>query len=293
MKNKKIIAWWSGGVTSAVACKLSIDIYGLENIRFIFIDTRNEDEDTYRFMKDCEKWYGKEIETITSTKHESIQAVWRRYKALNNAHGAVCSSELKRTVREVWQKTNEWDHQVFGFDLDESKRAKGLTLNHPKLNPIYPLMMFGLFKKDCINIIEDAGVKVPNTYYLGYLNNNCFRTGCTQGGSGYWQKLQREYPKKFAAMSDMEHELTDSKGSPVTMLKDQSKEAKELVNKTGDKTLQLVFLKPHPDYPNIKDLSMLKGREPKPLFECNGLCGINDLERNETEKEINYQVELF
>jgi len=27
MENK-IIAWWSGGITSAVACKLAIDIYG-------------------------------------------------------------------------------------------------------------------------------------------------------------------------------------------------------------------------------------------------------------------------
>ena len=66
------------------------------------------------------------------------------------------------------------------------------------------------------------------------------------------------------------------------MLKDQSKGG------------GLVFLKPHQDYPEIKDISMMKGRDPKPLFECNGLCGINDLERNETEKEINYgQKELF
>ena len=27
MENK-VIAWWSGGITSAVACKLAIDIYG-------------------------------------------------------------------------------------------------------------------------------------------------------------------------------------------------------------------------------------------------------------------------
>jgi len=55
-----------------------------------------------------------------------------------------------------------------------------------------------------------------------------------------------------------------------------------------------VFLKPHPDYPEIKDISMMKGLEPKPLFECNGLCGINDLEkRSETEGEINMQQSLF
>ena len=282
MNKNKIIGWWSGGITSAVSCKIAIDIYGLENCRFIFIDTKNEDDDTYRFKKDCEEWYGKEIETITSDKHDSIQDVWIRYKALNNAKGAVCSSELKRTVREVWEKTNTWRHQVFGFELDESKRAKGMKLNHSQTNPIFPLMLYGMSKKDCINMVQDAGIEVPNMYQLGFLNNNCFKTGCVQGGIGYWQKMGREFADKFDTMAEMEHQLTDVKGKPITMLKDQS---------AGG---GLVFLKPHPDYPTIKDISMMKGREPEPLFECNGLCGVNDLnERKESEQDINYQIDIF
>ncbi len=277
-----IIAWWSGGITSAVTCKICIDLYGLENVRFIFIDTWNEDDDTYRFKTDCEKWYGKEIESISSTKHESIQAVWVRYKALNNAKGAVCSSELKRSVREQWEKDNEWKHQAFGFELDEYKRAKALKLNHSHTAPIFPLLMYGLSKKDCVEIVQSEGIEIPKMYQLGFLNNNCFKTGCVQGGVGYWQKMGREFPDKFNLMAQMEHVLTNAKGKPVTMLKDQSKNG------------GLVFLKPHPDYPHIKDISMMKGREPQPLFDCNGLCGINDLEdRKDSEDEINNQYELF
>ena len=106
---------------------------------------------------------------------------------------------------------------------------------------------------------------------------------CVQGGIGYWQKVQREQVEKFDAMSKVEHDLTKLKGEPVTMLKDQSKGG------------GLVFLKPHPDYPHIKDISMMKGREPKPLMDCNGLdCGVRDLdERNDTETEINYQMNIF
>jgi len=278
----KIIGWWSGGITSAVACKLSIDLYGKDNVRIIFIDTRNEDEDTYRFMRDCERWYDIKIETISSDKHKTIQDVWIRYKALNNAKGAVCSSELKRAVREKWEKNNTWRYQVFGFELDEYKRAKGLKLNHPHTKPIFPLMMYGLSKKECIKVVQDAGIEVPRTYSWGYLNNNCMNTGCVQGGIGYWQKIQKEFPDKFNKMADMEHKITDLKDKPVTMLKDQSKGG------------GLVFLKPHPNYPNIKDISMMKGRPPKPLFECNGLCGINDLTKSKsTEGEINYQTDLF
>ena len=66
------------------------------------------------------------------------------------------------------------------------------------------------------------------------------------------------------------------------MLKDQSENG------------GFVFLKPHPKFDFIKDISKMKGREPEPLFECNGFCGINDLsDRKTTEDEINYQISLF
>jgi len=281
---EKIIGWWSGGITSAVACKIGVDLYGKENMRIIFIDTMNEHKDTYRFMNDCAEWYGIEIETIKHDKFNSIEEVWIKNKALNNATGAICSSTLKKTVREKWQKDNTWKHQIFGFDLKESKRALGMVLNHPKTKPIFPLMMYGLNKEDCIKRVQEADIIVPSAYTLGYLNNNCLgkNFGCVQGGIGYWQKILRDNKEAFDKRAELEHKLTDLKGKPVTMLKDQSKDG------------GLVFLKPHPDYPHIKDITMMKGREPKPLVDCNGFCGINDLDtRSETEKEINNQQTLF
>ena len=287
MKNK-IIGWWSGGVTSAITCKLCIDIYGLENVRLIFIDTFNEDEDTYRFKKDCENWYGKEIETITrigkDKKYEKIQDVWYKYKSLNVAGGAVCSSELKRQLRKEWEKDNDYEAQAFGFDVDEIRRVKSMVGNYKKTaKPIFPLLMYGLNKKDCVQIVLDAEIKLPRAYVLGFLNNNCLNTGCVQGGIGYWQKMKRDIPSNFNEMAKIEHELTETKGEPVTMLKDQSKNG------------GLVFLKPHKDYPNVKDISMMKGREPQPLTDCNGLsCGVKDLDEvSKTHEEINYQTDIF
>lgn len=290
MENKKIICWWSGGVTSAVACKIAIDIYGIDNCRIIFMDTQNEDDDTYRFMADCVVWYGKDIEVITaiSDKFKNIQDVWIHYKSLNVANGAICSSTLKRDLRLKWQKENEYDHQVFGFDLDEAKRVKGMVLNHPLAKPIFPLWLYGLTKKDCIKMIEDAGIEVPQMYHLGFKNNNCFKTGCVQGGVGYWQKMQRDFPDKFNTMAEMEHTLTDLRGKPVTMLR------KTFKNKSGEDERIPLFLKPHPEYLDLPLFSKQKGREPEPLFECNGLCGVNDLEpRKDTEQELNFHGELF
>lgn len=280
-----IICWWSGGVTSAVAIHLAINLFGKERIRIIFIDTFNEHSDTYRFKTDCEKWYGIEIETITAIggEYKRIQDVWFKFLSLNVATGAICSSQLKRAVREKFEKENKFTHQVFGFDISESKRALGMFLNHPHTKPIFPLMMYGYSKKYCIEILKYEFISIPLMYWLGFLNNNCFGTGCVQGGIGYWQKMFKEFRFKFLRMAVIEHQLTNLTGRPVTMLKDQSKEAK----KSGN---ELVFLIKHPNYPQLKCLADFSEQKIIPLMECNGFCGTNDLEPNPTAKEINFDL---
>lgn len=270
-----IICWWSGGITSAVACKKAIELFGVEQCRVIMIDTKNEHSDTYRFKDDCSKWYGAQIESITGIgdKYSSIADVWDKYSTLNVAFGAVCSSELKGRVRERWQKTNDFEHQVFGFELTkkEAARALALKLNHPGCKPVFPLLMLGLDKQDCIKIVSDAGIKIPDAYALGYSNNNCLQTGCVQGGIGYWQKIERDSPVIFDAMAEREHRYTNIKGKPVTMLKDQSKAAKE----SGT---ERVFLRAHPDYPDHKSLGNFKPVPVKSLVDCSGFCGTYDLD---------------
>lgn len=268
-----IICWWSGGVASAVACKIAIDTWGLDNCRVVMIDTKNEDDDTYRFKTDCEKWYGKEIETITEVgpgkKYGSIEDVWYQFGSLDVATGAVCSSELKRQVRIDFQKKNKFSHQVFGFDFSkrESNRALNIKKNYPNSRPIYPLWLFGYSKSACIKVVENAGIRIPDAYTNGFENNNCIKTGCVQGGIGYWQLYREKFPDRFLAMAMREREITIQEGHPVTVCKDQSIEARQ----TGK---YHIFLLPHPDYPDYKDLSMIKGKDPEPLAECNGFCGM-------------------
>jgi len=291
-RERDIICWWSGGVTSAVACYKAIELYG-DRCRIIMIDTFNEHEDTYRFKQDCEAWWSKKIEVITGIgdKYKCIQDVWRYHESLNVATGAICSTQLKRMVREKWQKENTFTHQVFGFEFDkkEFNRAVSIRDNHNKAKGIFPLLMFALDKKDCIRIVEDAGIKVPVAYELGFSNNNCLQTGCVQGGIGYWQKMRTDFPDKFDDMAEMEHELTDLRGEPVTMLKDQSNEAKEKIK--VDKKLALVFLKKHPDYPELKCIDDMPLCKVKPLMECSGFCGTNLYnDRNDTIKELNFQT---
>lgn len=288
-----IACWWSGGITSAVACKKAIEIYGKEICKVIFIDTFNEHDDTYRFKDDCAKWYGVEIETISAIgeKYNSIEDVWRKFKSLNTANGAICSSTLKKDVRVKWQKENEYEAQVFGFEFDtkEFKRAMSLNLNYPDSKPIFPLLMLGMSKQDCIDYVNSEKIKIPEAYSLGFHNNNCLNTGCIQGGVGYWQKIQSEHHALFKKMANLEHELTNEKGKPVTILKDQSKESIAKAKELGLNRKYLpMFLKKHPDYPDYPELLDKAKREVKPLNDCNGFCGVNDLLGvSQTRMELN------
>ena len=56
---KTIISWWSAGVTSAVATKLAIDEFGIENVRPIYFDITSAHSDNERFKNQCEDWYKK------------------------------------------------------------------------------------------------------------------------------------------------------------------------------------------------------------------------------------------
>ena len=257
-----IIAWFSAGADSAITCWLSILWFGKENVRVIFIDTKNEDEDSYRFKKDCEAWWGVEIETLTSEKWDNIEEVWDHYLSLNVATGATCSTELKRLVRQDFQMRNEYSYQAFGFDAKEIDRAKNMRRNYPDSRPIFPLIYELVTKGDSIKMLQKNGIEPPNSYKMGYSNNNCLQTGCVKGGIGYWQKYKIDFPDRFFKMAMREHRLSKMKGEPVTICKDQSKNG------------GLVFLLPNPDYPQMKDLSMMKGRKPEPLMECNGFCSV-------------------
>lgn len=261
-KQYPVIAWWSGGADSAVTCKLCLDWFSPENVRIVFIDTKNEDSTTYNFKTHCEHWYKKEIETIFNDKWECIEDVWEHYLSLNVATGAICSTELKRIVRQDFQMKNNFSYQAFGYDCDkkEIERAKAMKINYPDSRPIFPLIYQLISKGEAIKILQKNDVIIPLSYQIGYSNNNCLGTGCVKGGIGYWQKFKIDFPLRFDKMAEREHKYTNLKGQPVTICKDQSKGG------------GLVFLKPHPDYPNMKDISMIKGRQPEPLMECNGFC---------------------
>jgi 3'-phosphoadenosine 5'-phosphosulfate sulfotransferase (PAPS reductase)/FAD synthetase len=197
----RIVCWFSCGAASAVATKLALKKYGQAEI--VYCDTSSEHPDNARFIEDCQRWFGQKIVILKSEKYHDTWDVFRKTRYLVGVGGARCTTELKKVLRNSFQRVD--DTQVFGFDSGEKKRFDRFKHNNPEVNLEAPLLDNGISKADCFKIISDAGIEIPIMYRLGYKNNNCI--GCVKGQSGYWNKIRKDFPDVFNKMAKIEREL--------------------------------------------------------------------------------------
>ena len=204
MRKKLKVCWLSAGVSSFVAGYLEKDTID----KFIYIDIDDQHPDSMRFVKDCEKLLGKEVEILKSP-YGCVENAVRACGVFRMVHTgfAPCTAWLKKRVRKEW----EYEHSdydityVWGFDASEKHRAERLTETMIEFEHQFPLIERELSKADAHGICAELGVKRPMMYDLGYNNNNCI--GCVKGGMGYWNKIRVDFPEVFENRARLEREL--------------------------------------------------------------------------------------
>jgi len=170
----------------------------------IYIDIDDQHYDTYRFLKDCEAWFGKKIDVLKSplcnVENACLQASYIRLPR----HQPKCTELLKKRVRKEWEQKNGIGHTyVWGFDCNEQRRAEGVLRSMQKYKHIFPILT--KTKAEVHGILEAYGIKRPAMYGMGYGNNNC--VGCVSGGMGYWNKIRIDFPEVFAKRAAMERRI--------------------------------------------------------------------------------------
>lgn len=241
----RTLCWFSCGAASAVATKLILEEQ--PDAEVLYTDPGAEHPDNLRFIKDCERWFGKEVKIIRSIKYVDIWDVFAKTRFLVGVYGARCTKELKKQVREDYQQYG--DMHVFGFTSDEEMRHKRFGAQNKGVLYRSPLIEKGISKAKCFEIIKKAGIELPMMYRLGYRNNNCI--GCVKGQSGYWNKIRRDFPDVFDRMAKMEREIGAA------------------INKSyaGDGLRKRVFL---------DELDPSAGRyEAEPSISCGAVCEID------------------
>lgn len=206
MVKKLKVCWISAGVSSFVAGYLerkTID-------KYIYIDIDDQHPDSMRFIKDCEKVLGKEIEILKSPYGNVENAIKGAGVIRLQGGFAPCTNWLKKRVRKEW----EYEHReyeityVWGMDLNEKHRADRLNETMIEFEHCFPLIERSLTKQDAHGICAELGIKRPLMYDLGYNNNNC--VGCVKGGMGYWNKIRVDFPEVFERRAKLEREVGHS-----------------------------------------------------------------------------------
>lgn len=197
------VCWISAGVSSFIAGYLERDTID----KFIYIDIEDQHPDSMRFIKDCEKVLGKEIEILKSP-YGNVENCVRTLGVLKMPNGfAGCTNWLKKRVRKEWEfEHREYDiTYVWGFDCTEKHRAERLEETMIEFEHCFPLISRNLSKADTHAMCIFLNVKRPLMYDLGYNNNNCI--GCIKGGMGYWNKIRVDFPEVFESRAKLERDI--------------------------------------------------------------------------------------
>jgi hypothetical protein len=203
-EKQRKICWFSCGAASAVATRIALqDKAPNEEILIYYCDTGSEHPDSIRFLKDCEKWFGRSIHILKSDNYEDVWEVWEKEKWLIGPKGARCTIEMKKKMRYSVEHID--DIQVWGYDISESERAERFKIQNPDMHISLPLIDNKVTKEECFAVLRNAGIELPAMYRMGYKNNNCI--GCVKGGMGYWNKIRKDFPEVFNRMAILERKL--------------------------------------------------------------------------------------
>lgn len=206
------VVQFSCGAASAVAAKLTLTRHSDAVVVNAFL--AEEHDDNRRFLTDVEAWIGTAITVLRDEKYgASAYEVFRRVRYTKGMYGAPCSRTLKRDLLDRWSTPG--DIPILGFTAEEEDRADGYLDSHGGIGE-FPLIDGGLTKRDCLAMVERAGIRLPTMYLLGYNNANCI--GCVKGGAGYWNKIRRDFPERFNEMCAIE----DTIGPTAYLMRDRA-----------------------------------------------------------------------
>jgi len=199
--SERIVCWFSCGAASAVATKLAIaENEGKLPVVIAYTEVLEEHPDNKRFLAECEKWFGQKIVILGNDYYQ--RSIYETFKtsAMNIRGAAPCTRVLKKQVRERFEQVG--DRQVFGYTAEEQQRYDRFIDANNDVDIWVPLIERGLGKEDCLAMLRNANIELPEMYKLGYHNNNCI--GCVKGGMGYWNKIRVDFPEQFDRMAKLE-----------------------------------------------------------------------------------------
>ena len=197
---------FSGGAASALVAKLVAEEYGKENVVLLHHDTKAEDPDTYRFLKQVSNRIG--VPVVDVSDGRSLWEVIEDNKAIPSDRMPFCTRILKQEPGEYyfrWLERLGIEYTMYnGFGPDEWSRVQRAVIRAEaagrKLKcPLFEQNIGGEEVKRIIR--EDWKICLPNAYKT-MKHNNCIP--CFKAGKASWRKVWEFYPEQFSKAVEME-----------------------------------------------------------------------------------------
>lgn len=218
------IVSFSTGLSSALTVERVLNRYGPEHTEIVFMDTKIEDKDNYRFLEDCRERWGKPIQVLTEG-HTPYQ-IAKREQIIPNQKIAPCTFRLKIEPFTSWLAERESITIHIGYDYTEAHRCGPTTkayLTHG-WNVDFPLLWEPLELRPYTQVVgEDWGIVSPRMYAMGYTHANCGGM-CVKQGQGDWLRTLLDFPDRYNSIEIWEEKMRQHPiRQDYAILRDQSK----------------------------------------------------------------------
>lgn len=225
----KAVVMFSGGIGSWGAAMRAVDRFGAENVILLFTDTRMEDADLYRFLRESAALTGARLVEIADGR--TPWQVFRDRRFLANRIVDHCSRILKRELADAWVAENApGSVRVLGLDWMEQHRVDrsvaffarvGVTAWCPLTEKPW------VSKAQLIDQVRALGVEPPRLYAMGFPHNNCGGF-CVKAGQAQFAHLLRMIPERYAEHEREEESMRELLGDVSVMRDRRGGESKPL-----------------------------------------------------------------
>lgn len=206
---RRVVVGYSGGVTSAWCLAWALREYPHHEVVALFHDTKSEDADTYRYLREMATLLGTDITERSDGR--SVEQVEDDENALANNRMAFCSRILKilprnRYFTELRESGVTEIVLVLAFTSKEPERMQRAAANSwaGGYTVRFPLAEQAITKQMCADWSHALGVRVPSMYVWSD-HANCI--GCRRGGKAYWLEVAKRFPGHFKRAKDREEQF--------------------------------------------------------------------------------------
>lgn len=217
----------SGGIGSYICGKRVAARYGTDKLIHLFQDTKSEDGDTYRFLRQSCALTGGLLVEIADGRN--LWQLFNDHNYIGNTRNDLCSRIMKRELARAWVE-KRWRSDgpacnnvtlYLGIDHAERHRTTAVTYNWQPYRVEYPLCEPPYMTKcEMLKECERDGLDPPTAYDEGWPHNNCNRF-CVKAGHAHFLHLLKTRPDIFDENACEEEKFRVRTGLDVAVLRDR------------------------------------------------------------------------